>query len=241
MPKVPKWMANAMEKLFSGHYHPVTISKIEYLANELKKVTFEGDFSKVKKDFIAGNIIEFRVSDQDFRHYTPSKFDKSKGICEVMFYLHNKGIGSKWLSKLQEGDSVKLLGPGGKTKYKNDAKIHFVFGDESSMGMFEIFSSEAKKRNHNCFILAELDDSHKHWNDNLNVTMNVIPKNDLNSSQIIIDDFFKSLTIEKNDIAFYLTGNAKSIQSLMHLLNEKGISKKQIQSEPYWAENKKGL
>ena len=33
MPKVPKWMANAMESLFSGMYHPVKVIAIEDFCN----------------------------------------------------------------------------------------------------------------------------------------------------------------------------------------------------------------
>lgn len=76
MPKVPKWMANAMESLFSGSYHPVQVTAVDDLAGGLRKVRFEGNFSKSKKEFVAGNVIEFRISDTEFRHYTLWYYDR---------------------------------------------------------------------------------------------------------------------------------------------------------------------
>lgn len=241
MPRVPKWMANAMEKLFSGSYHNVTITQIETITSDLRKIRFEGDFSTIKNEFKAGNIIEFRVSDQDFRHYTPSFFDQKKGICEVLFYLHNKGIGSKWISELTENKHVKLLGPGGKTNYKDDAKVHFIFGDETSVGLFTILKAEAKKKNHPYFILAEFDEEHKNWGDLLDIDLTVVNKKNLTASEEIITAFFDKWKESVTDASFYLTGNAKSIQQILKIIKEKGIRKDQIQTEPYWAEGKRGL
>ncbi|MEM6701005.1 MAG: siderophore-interacting protein, partial [Bacteroidota bacterium] len=115
MPTVPKWLANGMEKVFSRMMHPVEVSEIEYLDEKLKRVQFLGDLSKTK--FVAGHAIEFRVNDTNFRHYTPSFYDKSKGICEVLFYLHGYGIVSAWAEDLGAGDQMKLMGPGGKMKF----------------------------------------------------------------------------------------------------------------------------
>ena len=88
MPKLPKWVANGVEKVFSHLMHPVAVTHTQYLDDQLKLVRFEGDLSKTK--FTPGNVIEFRVNDTDFRHYTPSLFNKSAGVCEVIFYLHHQ-------------------------------------------------------------------------------------------------------------------------------------------------------
>ncbi|MCD8538802.1 MAG: siderophore-interacting protein [Leadbetterella sp.] len=240
MPKVPKWMANAMESLFSGSYHPVHISAVDYLAPALKMVRFEGDFSKLSKPLIPGNVIEFRISDTEFRHYTPSYFNAGKGVCEVLFYLHGKGPGSHWVDRLKQGDQTKLLGPGGKIRFDEQAGSHVCFGDETSLGLLKCLSVEAGTRNTACRCILELDPSHREWPSLVNLGADTVNK----SPHIPGEEAVNLIRIcagDLSDTTFYLSGNAKSIQTLKKYLVENGIPGKRIQTEPYWAEGKAGL
>ncbi|MEM6265765.1 MAG: oxidoreductase, partial [Bacteroidota bacterium] len=99
MPSLPKWLANTTEKLLKDQFHPVEVTGAALIAPELKRVTFSGNLSKTQ--FQPGQVIEFRINETDFRHYTPSVFDIEKGICEVLFYLHGKGPGSSWAANLK--------------------------------------------------------------------------------------------------------------------------------------------
>lgn len=238
MPKVPKWMANAMESLFSGSYHPVHISKTDYLTPSFKKVTFEGDFSKLSRPFIAGNVIEFRINDTEFRHYTPSYFNSEEGVCEVLFYLHGKGPGSQWVSRLEKGDRTKLLGPGGKIRFDQQAARHLCFGDETSLGLLKCLSDEAAQKNAECRCIAELDPAHQEWPALAGLACLTADKSPQAPAAGAIDSL---AAFDLSDTAFYLTGNAKSIQAVKKYLAEKGVQSKRIQTEPYWAEGKTGL
>ncbi|MEL7162659.1 MAG: oxidoreductase, partial [Bacteroidota bacterium] len=92
MPRLPKWLANSVETILPGQFHPVVATEVEYLTDKLKRVRFEGDLTGTS--FVPGQVIEFRVTDNDFRHYTPTYYDRGAGVCEVLFYLHGKGPGS---------------------------------------------------------------------------------------------------------------------------------------------------
>ncbi len=240
MPKVPKWIANAMESLFSGSYHPVSVTAVDYLSSRMKKVMFEGDFSKLRKPFIAGNVIEFRVTDTEFRHYTPSFFDTGKGICEVLFYLHGKGPGSHWAEKIRVGDTTKLLGPGGKIRFDDQVSKHLCFGDETSLGLLKCLSDEAAGRNQLCRCIAELDEAHREWPGLLGLKCNTVNKDPVAKAQEAIDKI-KEYGNSLADTAFYVTGNAKSIQAIKKYLTDKGIPGRRIHTEPYWTEGKAGL
>lgn len=240
MPKVPKWMANAMESLFSGSYHPVRISAADYLTPSLKRVRFEGDFSKLSKPFVAGNVIEFRISDTEFRHYTPSYFHTGEGVCEVLFYLHGKGPGSHWAQELKKGDETKLLGPGGKIRFDGQAGKHLCFGDETSLGVLKCISDEAAQRSVLCRCIAELDAGHSEWPDLAGLPCISVSKNTTAPAREAIDRL-GDYENEFPDTAFYLTGNAKSIQAVKKYLTVKGVQSKRIHTEPYWAEGKAGL
>lgn len=244
MPTIPKWMADAMQAVFSGMYHPVKVVAIEELSVKLRKVRFEGDFSKSKRPFVPGNVIEFRISDTEFRHYTASHFDAKAGVCEVLFYLHDKGPGSKWAAALKTGDALYLLGPGGKIKYNNASQFHIAFGDETSLGLFMCMAAEAKRRGHSFACIAELDKENNHWPAMLQLEpMMAVKDEEMKATDAIhyLHHYLQNNPIVKAQTIFYLTGNAQSIVSVKKFLLNNGFDSKQIQTEPYWAKGKKGL
>lgn len=244
MPRVPQWMADAMEKFFSGSYHASRVTEIEYLAPELKYIRFEGDFSGVKTDFVAGNVIEIRVNATEFRHYTPSYFNREQGVCDILFYLHDKGPGSRWAEKLRVGDPVKLLGPGRKMSFVKYASAHVVIGDETAIGLMQSINNASKMKARPCFCFIDIQQKHNSWLEWINLedcsyrTVNMRA----------LEDSFRQYVewIDNNDIlpsyiAFYLSGNTATIQLFRKELIRKGYSNKQIQTYPYWAEGKIGL
>lgn len=244
MPKIPKWMANAMESLFSGSYHTVEVAATKYLAKTFKHVRFQGDFSRVKKDFFPGNVIEFRVNDTQFRHYTPSHFDPKQGVCEVMFYLHDRGPGSRWADALAIGDTLKMIGPGGKMQLDRRASYHIVYGDETSIGLFKCFNDHFEHEPDRCICIADLPDNHRNWLElaqvrGVSATPYSLHRND--EAPMKFAYWFRDFTGEKSEITFYLTGNAKGIQNFRKYLLKNGFSKSQIHSDPYWSEGKCGL
>ncbi|MEM1137640.1 MAG: siderophore-interacting protein [Bacteroidota bacterium] len=242
MPTVPKWIANNLERVFRSQFHPVIVVETEYLDKQLKKVRFEGDLSNTS--FKPGNVIEFRVSETAFRHYTPSFFDKDKGVCEVIFYLHGLGVGSDWANELQKGDNVKLMGPGGKMSLQKDQRNHFFFGDESSLGMVNFLKNEVEKQGKAYRCILELDVDHQSWPTLFNLKTKVVnpsfvypAKEAIEALKILNDAEWE----QWQQASFYLTGRAKSIQQFRKILKAKGVSSKKIHTEPYWGDNKKGL
>lgn len=244
MPRVPQWMADAMEKFFSGSYHASRVTEIEYLAPELKYIRFEGDFSGVKTDFVAGNVIEIRVNATEFRHYTPSYSNREQGVCDILFYLHDKGPGSRWAEKLRVGDPVKLLGPGRKMSFVKYASAHVVIGDETAIGLMQSINNASKMKARPCFCFIDIQQKHNSWLEWINLE-------DCSYTTVnmrALEDSFRQYAewIDNNDIlpsyiAFYLSGNTATIQLFRKELIRKGYSNKQIQTYPYWAEGKIGL
>ncbi len=242
MSRIPKWLGDTMEVVFSKMIHPVEVLSVKNIAPALKSIVMEGNFTGVK--FKAGNVIEFRINSKEYRHYTASRFDTEKGICEMLIYLHGHGDGSKWIDNLQVGDSLKLMGPGGKIAYLDDREHHFIFGDETSLGLLLSIQEEANRKGHRHFGLAELEEKHKDWPALLGVSAEVVPKSFEHPAapawdklESMEDEFWA----QWQEAAFYLTGRAKSIQAVRKVLIAHGISMKQIKTEPYWAERKKGL
>ncbi|MEM1110685.1 MAG: siderophore-interacting protein [Pseudomonadota bacterium] len=242
MPTLNKWVADTAEKVFASQFRPVEVTAAEMLDERLKHVRLEGDLSASR--YTDGNTIEFRVSDREFRHYTPSFYDREGGVCDVLFYLHGLGPGSDWASKLQVGSTTRLMGPSNKMAVRPEQTCHLLFGDESSMGFVNGFVKSAALKGQRCDVLLELDDAHKHWPELLNIEATVVEK----SRELPADAAHRWLQQQTeaqwqalNDTAIYLTGRARSIQRLKQLFKSQGIDKRQVQTVPYWAENKRGL
>ncbi|MEL6639553.1 MAG: siderophore-interacting protein [Bacteroidota bacterium] len=242
MPTVPKWMANGMEKIFSGLMSDVLVTQTDYPAPRLKRIRFVGDLGD--RPFHPGQVIEFRVGDRDFRHYTPAHYDATAGICEVLFYLHGRGPGSAWAEALRVGDRVKLMGPGGKMKYRDELAQHFVFGDETTLGLLQLFQSHAQQCGQHLEGLLELNARYQAWPVELGLGAMVVGKSTVPAAREAVDQIQKWLNAEphrKSETAFYLCGRAQSIQQIQRVLRFCGIDRRRITSHPYWADGKKGL
>ncbi|MEM7017368.1 MAG: siderophore-interacting protein [Pseudomonadota bacterium] len=242
MPTVNKWMADAMEKLFSNQFHPVRVTHTEMLDSQLKCVRFQGDLSGT--NYAVGHVIEFRVGDRDFRHYTPALYDEEQGICEVLFYLHGLGPGSDWVEQLKVGTTTNLMGPGGKMVLVAEQTQHVLFGDESSLGLVRGLFKATELNGSHCEAVLELDETHQHWPKQLEMNATVVEKS-AQAPAVGMLNWLEQLSSEQWQAfqlaTFYLTGRAQSIQGIKKTLKARGIANKQIQTMPYWADNKRGL
>ncbi len=226
----------------SGMIHPVRVASTQYLAPQLKLVRLVGDLQRTT--FEPGQVIEFRINERDFRHYTPMRYDVRKGICELLFYLHRKGPGSAWAEALQPGDEVRLMGPGGRLKFKPGTGFHFFFGDETGLALFSQLQSVVHARDEEYLCLMELDDPHFSWPGLVDLEAEKVKKSqDAPAQEAIewLDDLPPFLWNTWQDAHFYLCGRAASIKNFRQGLLRRGVSGKQISSQPYWADQKRGL
>ncbi|MEM8767203.1 MAG: siderophore-interacting protein [Pseudomonadota bacterium] len=242
MPRLNKWMADGMEKLFQSQFRPVEVSDTTYFYDRLKRVRFQGDLSGAS--FTPGNVIEFRINDEEFRHYTPADLDVEQGTCEVLFYLHDLGPGSRWAEALAVGASLNLMGPGRKMSFRTDAAEHLLFGDESSLGLALSFARAAATTGTRCRFLLELDDANKTWPDALGLSDATVFTSSSTPGAAAsqwVEDLDDQAWHRLSAGAVYLTGQAASIQRLYQRLKKRGLSRQRIQSTPYWSAGKSGL
>ncbi|PBQ30902.1 oxidoreductase [Sphingobacteriaceae bacterium] len=241
MPKVPKWAADAMESIFSGKSRQVVVSDITYINPYIKKITFKGDFTNVK--FKVGQAIVVRVDDTNFRNYTPSYWNSSEEICEVIFHLHGNGPGSHYIANLKLNDTLRIGLPRGFDFYKKDYKYHFFFGDETTIGFFKSLKNAIDENGQNYIGVLEVNNDSFHSEMNLECMLDVVPISANKAENAIhsLESLDESVWALWKTGVFYLMGNAKSIQNFRKALKEKGISSRNIITQPYWVEGKIGL
>jgi NADPH-dependent ferric siderophore reductase len=240
MPRLPKILADIGEKRLGI---PCTVTDTVYLHATLKRVRFQGDLTR--KSFVPGQVTEFRVSPNDFRHYTPTLYDPEKGICDILFYLHDKGPGSRWASALEVGHRVNMLRPGGRMQLAADNRYHFFFGDETALGLFRYLKEAVHGNGQEYLGILELNEEATCWPDKLDLSVDIVPKSihEQPASEAVayLNGLHGLLWKTWMHAAFYLAGRAASIQVFRKALLARGVSSKRISTYAYWSDGKRGL
>jgi len=241
MNSMPKIIGDFMELAFSNKICKVSVTATEMISSNIKIVTFKGVFPHVK--FKIGQAIVIRIDETNYRNYTPSKWDSINGTFEVIFHIHNNGPGSECIRNLQPNDIITVGLPRGFNVYNPSAQYHFLFGDETCLSVFKSMKEEINRTENNYLGILELDNEAANVPEKLGLVVDVVPKSEI-KAQFAIESLQKLdpeiWNLWKNG-HFYLLGNAKSIQAFRKALKEKGVSNKNIYTQPYWAEGKIGL
>jgi len=241
MPKVPKWVADAMESIFSGMARHMVVTEIAYINPFIKKITFKGDLKNVK--FRIGQAVFIRVDATNFRNYTPSYWNSAEGICEVIFHLHGNGPGSSFASAIKPGDAVSIGLPRGFDFYRKEQKYHFLFGDETAIGFFKSLKHAIDENGQNYIGVLELNPDSLHSEMSMECMLDVVPASANKAEHAVrfLENLDETVWELWRTGAFYLVGNARSIQNFRKALKDKGVSSKNITTQPYWMEGKIGL
>lgn len=240
MPSLPKWINDTVENVWSSKFKECTVTHIESVSENLRRLRFSTDLSNV--DFEPAYAIGIRVNERDFRNYSPLSFNKTEGTFDVVFHLHNAdAVGSRFISGLSSGDSIKILMPRGKRFFEPDAKIHFSIGDETSLGSSLSIKEAAEETGGSFVCLHELEDP---------AALEIFelfgyhtPKNSPLEIIEALNDFLndEKETINNDEVVFYLTGNGNTMSLIRKFLKAKGVAPRCIRSQAYWIEGKKGL
>lgn len=232
---IPKWVSN----LFGSTMRPnVKVIETSYISPQIKKIRFQGEISKW--NFQIGYASVVRVSETEFRNYTPAYHDKEKGIFDIIVHIHGSEVGSSYLDTLQTNDELFVSLPRGKKLYDHNVKQQFFFGDETSLGLAVALLPLLKGNNHQFQFYFELDDVNKTVPELLKLENSTIfPKNHSFRTEKWIDSLPLFQTDDWNTANFALVGNVKSVQTFRKVLKDK--TQGTIYSQGYWLEGKKGL
>lgn len=242
MPQIPKWLADTMLTVASPWLRHAVVSHTAMISHDLKLITFKGDFDH--ENFLPGKIVQFRVDETNFRHYTLSSFNRQQGLCSVLFYLNGQGPGSQWAANLQTGQEVRFRAGQGRLRYDEEATHHFFFGDETSIGLFTWYKMTALACSHEYFGVLELHPPHEEALQSMKLMVDNVPATlDAPADNAIewMEDMHPDCWNNWKDATFYLAGRALSISRFRKYLLQKGVTARQIRTDAYWADGKCGL
>jgi NADPH-dependent ferric siderophore reductase len=240
MPSLPKWINDTLENVMASKFKECTVIHTQTVSKELHLVRFSSDLSDVH--FEPAYAIGIRVSEKDYRNYSPFNFNKHTGTFDILFHLHDTdSAGGSFIKQLSIGDSIKVLMPRGRRFFEPYSEIHFSIGDETSLGS-SLSIKEAAEDNGGSFVcLHDLEDASVLKD--LELYGYHTPKNDIQNIIEALTDFLKEekQTVQNNEVIFYLTGNGNTMSIIRKFLKAKGVDAKCIRSQAYWIEGKKGL
>lgn len=232
---MPKWIGNLLESAIGPR---LTVLETTYITPAIKKIRFQGDVSKM--DFLIGGASVIRVSETEYRNYTVAYHSIEKGILEIIFHVHGKGVGSHYSDTLKIGDELHISSPRGRKEYDPKVKQYFIIGDETSLGLAYSFLPILKKNGHQFQFYFELDEKNKNAPQVLGLeNCTVFPKNGSFRNEKWISYLPVFQTSDWQAAKFIVTGNVKSVQAFRKVL--KSIATGKISSQGYWLEGKKGL
>ncbi|KFE96998.1 siderophore-interacting protein [Chryseobacterium luteum] len=240
MPSLPKWINDTLENVMSSKFKECTVIHTENLSTDLRLIRFASDLEDVH--FEPAYAIGIRVTERDYRNYSPFNFNKQAGTFDVIFHLHDTGsVGSSFANSLSVGDTTKILLPRGKRFFEPNAEIHFSIGDETSLGSSLSIKEAAEEIGGTFVCLHELEEPAALKE--LGLYGYHAPKNDIQSTMEVLEEFLQEekQAIYNNEAVFYLTGNGNTMSVIRKFLKAKGVDGKCIRSQAYWIEGKKGL
>ena len=232
---MPKWIGDWLESAVGPR---LAVLETVYLSPNVKKIRFKGNISKM--DFLIGGASVIRVSDTEYRNYTVAFHDVENGILDIIFHIHDKGIGSRYIDFLKIGDELYISSPRGRVAYDRKVKQYFIFGDETSLGLAFSLLPVLKQNGHEFKFCFELDEVNKNAPEILGMeNYQVFIKNTSFGREEWIKDLPFFQTTDWATTNFILTGNVKSVQAFRKVLKNTTTGK--IFAQGYWLEGKKGL
>jgi NADPH-dependent ferric siderophore reductase len=239
MPKAPKWINDTLESLLSPRMPLMRVVETVYVNPTIKKISLKGDVKGMH--FPIGYAIAVRVSDTEYRNYTPVYNDQEKDLVELIIHLHGATPGSQYMDHLAPGDEIRLVPPRGKKMYNNAVKQQFFFGDETSLALACSFQHVLKTNKHLYHYYFELDPVNNNIPallglDNYTIVLKGETFNQINR----VGDLSLFQTTGWQQGNFIITGNAQSVQTIRKALKQHAVSGS-IMVQAYWAEGKTGL
>lgn len=239
MPKAPKWFNDTVETLLSSKMPMVRVTETEYLSAFIKRIRLQGDLKGWNVQ--PGYATAVRISDTEYRNYTPAFTDVEKGIVDLIVHLHSDAPGSRYMNNLFAGDELKLLMPRGKKVYSEDVKQYFFFGDETTLALACALNEKLKKNSRLLQFYFELDAENKNIPGILGLdNYSVFSKNKTFADVELVKELPLAQTPYWKNASYIVAGNATSVQTVRRALKQLAVSGSII-AQAYWAAGKIGL
>ena len=232
--RMPKWVGDWLEKAAGPR---LAVAEATYITPAIRKIRFQGTIPKMN---LIGGASVIRVSETEYRNYTIAAHHPETGSLDIIFHIHGKGVGSRYIASLKAGDELYISHPRGRTPYDPKAKRYIIVGDETSLGLACSLLPVLKQQHHQFRFYFELHEENREAPPLLGLeNYTVLPKDGSTENVKQINDLPVFKIPGWQESRFVLTGNVRLVHAFRRFL--KGNAAGTIFSQGYWQEGKKGL
>jgi ferric-chelate reductase (NADPH) len=222
---------------------PARVSKVEVISEHFRLIHVDSpSFAKLK--WKAGDKIQINVGDWNMRTYTPIAHQPLLSRIQLLVFIHGDGPGATWAKNLKRGDLCEVFGPRSSLSVSSYEIPRVLFGDETS------FAVAAGLKNYYgntidvswVFEVASIEES-KQVCERFGIARDTVfiekQNNGSHFSQVMTS--LRSRLDGSNRTELFLTGNARSIQSVRNAIRDLNHSNTVLFPKAYWSPGKVGL
>lgn len=173
------------------------------------------------------------------RTYTVRHFDAAAGELTIDFVYHgDEGIGGPWAASAKPGDTLRLMGPGGKYSPSREADWHLLIGDEAAIpaigSTLERIPAGVPVR---VMLQVANPDEKQYFNTAADVEFTWLFRNTCTSDPR--QEFFDAVTALEFPAGqghLFVHGEAELVMKRLrpHLLHDRGIHRDWLSISGYW-------
>lgn len=174
--------------------------------------------------------IKCRVASYTFRDYTVAGWDADTRTCTLYIDTAHSGPGSRWASRLREGDSLYYAGVS-RTPHPPAAWARVVcLGDESSLGHILAFRQLLPRSSTLYGAVVLRDAAHRScFPEFFRLPMETV------SSVDALPHWVRDRADLLGDGIFYVVGGAGMVRRMRFQLGELGVEAGRIKSQGFWS------
>lgn len=240
MARVPKVLAEYAQR--RGFATEVTA--VERPSPSLLRIAFHSP-SLRSRDVSPCDVTAFRVGDNDFRHYTPESHDREAGSATVLVHHHGRADapGLHLIESLAPGSEIVWCGLESARSFRwTSPRAALAMGDASTLGLMAALTEHANAEGARLLVAVEVEPSDRDYVRPLLPDAIALPASEQHGAAL--DEWLGGADEDVRDLApqvVYLAGHGGSIQRQRHVLRTRGLDRRAIRTQPYWATGRAGL
>ncbi len=167
------------------------------------------------------------------RTYTPMSWDAAEGHTAFLAHSLAQGPGSEWVRSVRPGDTIAVFGPRRSLDLTAmDAERSVLVGDETALGLAASWrpGRAVFEVNHRSALQPVVEA--------LGLSSSLVERKPEESH---FDALIEAIPAQETNRHFVLVGRARTIQTLVRALRQRGVPAGRIRTKAYWADGKAGL
>lgn len=207
------------------------IAQVTLAGEDLAEFQWPGPASHLKLVLAAGGTDPAVVS----RTYTPRRFDRARGLLDLVFALHGHGPGASWAAQAVAGDEVAVTRPRPRANVGDGVAWLLLAGDESALPaigtILDSVPSDLPVQ-----VLVEVEGRHDEIDLSAGgaVTVDWLHRGATGRPGDELEAAIGGWRRPGGDGAVWSAGEASSIRRVRRLLIEHGLPPRRLVTRGYW-------